>query len=115
MTMMDARTREGVLIGQIESLLKVRYYPPQPAVRARYKREFKKFEKWCDAQGLPVLPASGHTCAAFLLDLVFDGVPVADVEIAAQAIFYAHDLAQYYLDLAPMRAAIVFARQNSER
>jgi hypothetical protein len=112
--MMDAQMKEGVLIGQIESLLRVRYHLPPLEVRTQYEREFEKFARWCDAQGLQVTPASGgHVAAAYLLDCVFDGAPVTEVEIAAQAIQYAHELARQFLDLAPIRAALAFARHSA--
>jgi hypothetical protein len=110
--MMNAQMKEGVLIGQIEQMLRVRYYLPPLEVRSQYEREFKKFAQWCDVQGLQPMPTNGHVVAAFLLDLVFDGKSPDEIMQAANAVAYAHELAQQYLDLAPMRAAIVYARMD---
>jgi hypothetical protein len=110
MTMMDAQTKEGVLIGQIESLLRVRYYlPPEREV---YALKFKGFGGWCEQQGLRALPASGHVAAAYLLDLHFGGASLDEIETAGKAILYAHEMAQQFIDDAPMRAAVVFAMQK---
>jgi hypothetical protein len=106
--MMSAEMKAGVLTGQVEHLLRVRYYLPPQEVRAQYEREFKKFAKWCDTHGLQVMPASGHVVAAYLLDLVFDGKSPDEILQAATSIAFAHELAQHFLDLAPIRCDCFF-------
>jgi hypothetical protein len=114
MSMIDHATKEGVIAGQIETLLRVRYYLPPIEVRAEYEIAFKNFAQWADAQGLQALPASGHVAAAYLLDLVFAGKAFDEVKIVAEALFFAHELAQQYIDIAPMRAALIFAMRGEQ-
>ena len=82
---------------------------PSEAECELFEEEFGRFCSFANDLGVGALPATGHTVAFYLLDLLLNGVSMDEIAAAAAAIKHAHEMARRYLDLAPIQAALEFA------
>jgi site-specific recombinase XerD len=64
-----------------------------PATRRAYRSDFRAFSTWCQARGLPALPAAPETVAAFLAAEAARGLRSSSIGRRVAAIRYAHKLA----------------------
>ncbi len=64
-----------------------------PATRRGYRSDVAIFVAWCQARGLPPLPAAPETLAAFLADQAKTGSKLATLRRRVAAIAYAHEAA----------------------
>jgi hypothetical protein len=89
---------------------------PLDAERRQYVQAFRDFQSWTDEHGVSSLPATGYTAAMYLLDLAAYGEPLGNIECAADAITFTHDIAEQYLDRTPIEAALLagFGRAAAE-
>jgi site-specific recombinase XerD len=58
-----------------------------------YGYDWKRFEKWCTAQGLTAFPASSETVKLFLADMLARGKTVTNAERHASGIAHKHRIA----------------------
>ena len=79
-----------------------------PKQRASGNEAVRHFMDWCAFEAVP-MPATGEDVAAYLLDMMADGVPLAMLERAAAAIAEAYQERQTFLDLRPIQAALEIA------
>jgi site-specific recombinase XerD len=63
------------------------------STRKAYGTDFRIFKAWCDGKGVPALPASPETVAAFLAAEAGGGVKPSTLSRRVAAIRYAHKLA----------------------
>jgi site-specific recombinase XerD len=62
------------------------------STKAAYRTDWADFTRWCDAQGLPALPAGPETVAYYLAALANAGKKAATIGRRLAAIRYAHKL-----------------------
>jgi hypothetical protein len=70
-----------------------------------FGEEYAHFLSWANYYGLNP-SAGGHIVAGYLLELAADGVSLAELNYAAEAISFFYHLQQQYLDQEPITAAI---------
>ena len=63
------------------------------STRKAYGTDFRLFKAWCEAKGVPSLPASPETVAAFLAAETGNGTKPSTLARRVAAIRYAHKLA----------------------
>src|SRR5262245_52450160 len=68
-------------------------------------KHFSQFVDWVHFYGLE-MPANGEAVAAYLLELMSDGVSLSEVKLAAQSITDAYARRRCFLDILPIRAAL---------
>src|SRR5262249_29325250 len=87
---------------------------PDPRRCAEYEEEFLCFRTFAKAINVGSLPASGHTVALYLLDRLYHGAHPDELASAAAAVAHAHEMAERYLDWAPIHAALNFAIKDAD-
>lgn len=73
---------------------RVAYYLQQakaPNTQGAYRSDLQDFMRWCDAQGVPAVPATAKVVAKYLTDLADAGLKVATVQRRLTAINHAHE------------------------
>jgi len=110
--------RENAILRHVERVIDVglerSLVLPDPRRCAEYEEEFLRFADFAKALDVGFLPASGHTVALYLLDLLDNGAPPDELATAAAGIAHAHTMAARYLEWAPIHAALNFAMGNAD-
>jgi hypothetical protein len=112
----DRLARENAIARHIEEIVdvdseRVRSLPSEAECEL-FEEEFKKFAAFADDCGVGALPATGHTVAFYLMELLASGASLNDIADATAGIKHVHEMAQQYLDWAPIHAALEFAIQE---
>ena len=68
----------------------------------------KDFTAWCRGREM-ILPITGTTAAAYIIDRLLADTDMASLRQAARAVSYIHEVGEWYLDQKPIRAALAFA------
>jgi hypothetical protein len=84
---------------------------PTAQERRLFAAAFRRFQEWAALCGVRALPATGHVAAFYLLDMLTAGEPLGDIECAADAIKFTHEMAEKWIDRAPIDAAVQIVRE----
>jgi hypothetical protein len=110
--------REAAIAAHIEKTVDVGFERiqslPAEAECELFQEEFEKFAAFASSCGVSALPATGHTVALYMIDLLFNGASLDAIADAVAGIKFAHEMARQYLDWAPIDAALEFAMQEKE-
>ena len=91
---LPARTAPAALqISEAQNVHQARAASVAPNTRAAYAVQWRQFEAWCDARGVPSLPAADFTVAAYLAHRYHDGKAIQTVRLGWAAIRRAHRVA----------------------
>ena len=109
------RGREAHVARHVEDVIDVesereRALPSKAGCKL-FKAEFERFAAFARELGLGALPATGHTVAFYILDLLANGASLDEIATAIAAVEHAHEMAQKYLDWMPIAAALEFANE----
>jgi hypothetical protein len=74
----------------------------------RERDEFDQLVDWAKFYGLR-MPVDGEQVATYLLEMMADGASLADVKRAANAIAACYAQRRRFLDLVPIKAALMIA------
>jgi hypothetical protein len=83
--------------------------------RRLYAQAFRRFKQWARLCGVRYLPATGYVGAFYLFDMLTEGELLGDIECAADAIKFTHEMTEKWIDHAPIDAALHVIRENLER
>jgi hypothetical protein len=72
------------------------------------RSDFRHFDDWCRFNGLR-MPASAYAVADYLLDMLENGAPLADIERVATSIDAIYEHRGCPLDRRPIKAALAMA------
>ena len=91
----DADTAPAALWPDLEEAAGYAHAEKSAATRRAYRSDFDQFRSWCQAKGVPALPAEPKTVAAFLAAEANRGVKPSTIGRRLAAIRYAHKLASH--------------------
>jgi hypothetical protein len=110
--------RENAIMRYVESVIDVGLERalalPDPWDCARYEEEFRRFADFARKLNVGSLQASGHTVGLYVLDRLAYGARLDELANAVAGIAHAHEMAERYLDWAPIRAALDFAIKDAD-
>lgn len=104
--------RDAELVAHVNRILTVQL--AEEAENAKRERKAintdaaKAFVGWV-RDGEMILPLSGTMAAAHIVGLLLEDAPMDRLRSAARAIEHIHNVGEWFLDLAPIRAALAFA------
>ena len=74
----------------VKAIIDASKHSHAPATRRNYRRAWRRFIAWCEAEGFQPLPASPEVVAAHLTDRAAQGLAVSSLGLARSAIRHAH-------------------------
>jgi hypothetical protein len=107
----DRLAREREIERHIEEVCDVERALPTEHERRVFAAAFRRFQGWAQLCGVCALPATGYVAAFYILDMLGEGEPLGDIECAADAIKFSHEMAEKWIDGAPIDAAVQIARE----